>query len=152
MQSLTAWHALTELAHARPGESVLVHSALGGVGLAALRICQALGLTAVGTVGDYPSSSSSSSSNTSHTSRTSSKVNTPEALASHALPAVMVTRRRGARRAALSRAFREAAPASPDLMTQVNEPAMCHLHARQIPRGVGAEALAGFGVVGAAGL
>ena len=32
---LTAWFALRELAHVRPGERVLVHSAAGGVGCAA---------------------------------------------------------------------------------------------------------------------
>ncbi|MGE0708948.1 MAG: beta-ketoacyl synthase N-terminal-like domain-containing protein [Planctomycetota bacterium] len=39
----TAWHALVERADLRPGQRVLIHSAAGGVGLAALQIAQGLG-------------------------------------------------------------------------------------------------------------
>ncbi|HKQ60625.1 MAG TPA: zinc-binding dehydrogenase [Candidatus Polarisedimenticolaceae bacterium] len=46
---LTAYHALTETARARPGESVLIHAAAGGVGTAAVQLCRALGLVAFGT-------------------------------------------------------------------------------------------------------
>lgn len=48
---LTAWYALRELCKLRPGMSVLVHSASGGVGLAALQIARAFGCRPVGVVG-----------------------------------------------------------------------------------------------------
>lgn len=48
---LTAWYALRELSRTRPNTKVLVHSAAGGVGLAALHICRHLGLDAIGVVG-----------------------------------------------------------------------------------------------------
>ena len=51
VQGLTAWHGLVELGVARAGSRVLVHSAAGGVGCAALSICEALGCEAVGVVG-----------------------------------------------------------------------------------------------------
>jgi candicidin polyketide synthase FscB len=40
----TAWYALTELARARPGQRLLVHTAAGGVGMAAVAIARHLGL------------------------------------------------------------------------------------------------------------
>ncbi|MYT32043.1 MULTISPECIES: type I polyketide synthase, partial [unclassified Streptomyces] len=40
---LTAWYGLAELADLRPGEKVLVHSAAGGVGMAAVQIARHLG-------------------------------------------------------------------------------------------------------------
>jgi polyketide synthase 12 len=40
---LTAWYALVELAGLRPGESVLVHAAAGGVGMAAVQVARFLG-------------------------------------------------------------------------------------------------------------
>ena len=48
---LTAWYALCELSRPRPGKKVLVHSAAGGVGTAALAICRHLGLDAFAVVG-----------------------------------------------------------------------------------------------------
>jgi NADPH:quinone reductase-like Zn-dependent oxidoreductase len=48
-QALTAHHALVHLAHARRGESVLVHAAAGGVGTAALQLSRVLGLSTFGT-------------------------------------------------------------------------------------------------------
>lgn len=51
VQGLTAWHALVVLGAARRGSRVLVHSAAGGVGCAALQICGALGCKAVGVIG-----------------------------------------------------------------------------------------------------
>jgi NADPH:quinone reductase-like Zn-dependent oxidoreductase len=48
---LTAWYALFELAAAKPGMRVLVHSAAGGVGLALLQLARVAGCTAVGVVG-----------------------------------------------------------------------------------------------------
>ncbi|MDX1803348.1 MAG: zinc-binding dehydrogenase [Alcanivorax sp.] len=49
-QTLTAWYALKELGNVQPGQQVLVHSAAGGVGLQAMKLCQALGARPVGTV------------------------------------------------------------------------------------------------------
>ncbi|HYP87813.1 MAG TPA: medium chain dehydrogenase/reductase family protein [Polyangiaceae bacterium] len=48
---LTAYYALRQVLRTRPGESVLVHSAAGGVGLAALQVARADGLSAIGLVG-----------------------------------------------------------------------------------------------------
>jgi len=48
---VTAWYALFPLAGAREGEKVLIHSAAGGVGLAAAQLCRIHGLDAVGIVG-----------------------------------------------------------------------------------------------------
>jgi hypothetical protein len=48
VQGLTAWHGLVELGRATKGSQVLVHSAAGGVGCAALEICDAIGASAVG--------------------------------------------------------------------------------------------------------
>ncbi|MGI5519999.1 type I polyketide synthase [Micromonospora sp. CA-259024] len=47
----TAWYALADLARLEPGETVLVHSAAGGVGLAAVQVVQALGGTVIATAG-----------------------------------------------------------------------------------------------------
>lgn len=47
----TAYYGLHLKADARPGETVLVHGASGGVGLAAVQIARAAGLTVVGTAG-----------------------------------------------------------------------------------------------------
>ncbi|GAA1388371.1 hypothetical protein GCM10009613_25580 [Pseudonocardia kongjuensis] len=46
---LTAWYALHDLAHVRSGETVLVHSAAGGVGMAAVQVARHLGAEVVGT-------------------------------------------------------------------------------------------------------
>lgn len=48
---LTAWYALVELGRARAGETILIHGAAGGVGLAAIQIAKTLGLTIIGTAG-----------------------------------------------------------------------------------------------------
>jgi NADPH:quinone reductase-like Zn-dependent oxidoreductase len=48
---LTAWFALHELAHVRPRERVLVHSAAGGVGGAALQLARRAGAEAIAVVG-----------------------------------------------------------------------------------------------------
>ncbi|MCB1730359.1 MAG: zinc-binding dehydrogenase [Halieaceae bacterium] len=45
----TAWTMLVRLGSLQPGETVLVHSAGGGVGIAALQICQWRGARAIGT-------------------------------------------------------------------------------------------------------
>ena len=51
MAYLTAWYALVEVGRLRSGERVLVHSAAGGVGLAAVHVAHALGATVVATAG-----------------------------------------------------------------------------------------------------
>ncbi len=48
---LTAWFALNELAHVRPGEQVLVHSAAGGVGCAAVQLARLAGAEVTAVVG-----------------------------------------------------------------------------------------------------
>ena len=47
----TAYHALYHCAEARAGETVLIHGASGGVGIAAVQIARAMGLTVLGTAG-----------------------------------------------------------------------------------------------------
>jgi len=47
----TAYHALRHHADARAGETLLVHGASGGVGLAAVQFARALGMTIFGTAG-----------------------------------------------------------------------------------------------------
>ena len=48
---VTAYRALFNRANARPGETVLVHGASGGVGTAAVQLARAAGLRVVGTAG-----------------------------------------------------------------------------------------------------
>jgi NADPH:quinone reductase-like Zn-dependent oxidoreductase len=48
---LTAYYALFELAHPRPGANMLVHSAAGGVGSALVQLGRAAGCRVVGVVG-----------------------------------------------------------------------------------------------------
>jgi NADPH2:quinone reductase len=47
----TAYHALHHSAEARAGETVLVHGASGGVGIASVQMARAMGLTVLGTAG-----------------------------------------------------------------------------------------------------
>jgi NADPH2:quinone reductase len=47
----TAWRALLLRARAKPGETVLVHGASGGVGSAAVQIARAHGMQVIGTAG-----------------------------------------------------------------------------------------------------
>ena len=47
----TAYRALFQIARATPGECVLVHGASGGVGIAAVQLARAAGLTVIGTAG-----------------------------------------------------------------------------------------------------
>jgi NADPH:quinone reductase len=47
----TAYHAIHHQAVARGGETILVHGASGGVGIAAVQIARAMGLTVFGTAG-----------------------------------------------------------------------------------------------------
>ena len=48
---LTAWHSLREVGRLAPGERVLIHSATGGVGLAAVSIAQMIGARIYTTAG-----------------------------------------------------------------------------------------------------
>ena len=47
---LTAWHMLHTIHDTRAGQTVLVHSAAGGVGIAAVQIAKAAGARVIGTV------------------------------------------------------------------------------------------------------
>jgi NADPH2:quinone reductase len=47
----TAYHALFNRGHGQPGESVLVHGASGGVGIGAVQLARARGMTVIGTAG-----------------------------------------------------------------------------------------------------
>lgn len=47
----TAYYALVDVARLQPGETILIHSALGGVGQMALQIAQTIGATVLTTVG-----------------------------------------------------------------------------------------------------
>jgi len=47
----TAYHALFNRAHAKAGETVFVHGASGGVGIGAVQLARARGLTVIGTAG-----------------------------------------------------------------------------------------------------
>jgi NADPH2:quinone reductase len=48
---VTVYYALFKRANARPGETVLVHGASGGVGIAAVQIAHAHGMTVIGSAG-----------------------------------------------------------------------------------------------------
>lgn len=50
----TAWIGLVNLARIRKGETILIHSAAGGVGQAAIQLCQHFGLEILATVGSTP--------------------------------------------------------------------------------------------------
>ncbi|GAB3444011.1 type I polyketide synthase [Streptomonospora sediminis] len=50
----TAWYALRHLARPAPGETVLVHAATGGVGLAAVHVARAMGAHVLATAGSEP--------------------------------------------------------------------------------------------------
>jgi NADPH2:quinone reductase len=47
----TAYHALVNRGHGQAGETVLVHGASGGVGIGAVQLARARGLTVIGTAG-----------------------------------------------------------------------------------------------------
>ena len=49
--SLTAWYALFELAHPRPGDTLLIHSAAGGVGSVLVQLGKIAGCRVVAVVG-----------------------------------------------------------------------------------------------------
>ena len=53
VQGLTAWHGLVELGGCKPGagQTVLVHSAAGGVGALALELCEKLKAFPIATIG-----------------------------------------------------------------------------------------------------
>lgn len=52
VQALTAWYALIPLGNLQKGQTVLIHSAAGGVGLYANRIAKRLSAFTIGTVGN----------------------------------------------------------------------------------------------------
>ncbi|MGC4868689.1 type I polyketide synthase [Micromonospora sp. DT53] len=52
MVYVTAWHALIDVARIRPGETVLIHSAAGGFGLAALHVARLRGGVVLATAGN----------------------------------------------------------------------------------------------------
>jgi NADPH:quinone reductase-like Zn-dependent oxidoreductase len=52
VQGLTAYYALMQLGNLQPGQQVLIHSAAGGVGILANRICKKVGAYTIGTVGN----------------------------------------------------------------------------------------------------
>ncbi|RAU81831.1 synaptic vesicle VAT-1 family membrane protein [Pontibacter arcticus] len=52
VQGLTAYYALTELGNLQQNSTVLIHSAAGGVGILANRICKQYGAFTIGTVGN----------------------------------------------------------------------------------------------------
>jgi NADPH2:quinone reductase len=47
----TAYRALMQRAHAQPGDTVLVHGASGGVGIATVQLASSRGMTVIGTAG-----------------------------------------------------------------------------------------------------
>lgn len=49
LAGLTAWQALVDVADLRPGETVLIHAAAGGIGHLAVQIAKSLGAAVVGT-------------------------------------------------------------------------------------------------------
>ena len=51
---LTAYYGLVEIAHLQKGQTVLIHSAAGGVGQAAIQIAQHVGAKIFATVGSLP--------------------------------------------------------------------------------------------------
>nr|APD72085.1 type I polyketide synthase 1 [Streptomyces sp.] len=51
MVLVTAWYSLVQLARLEPGETVLIHSATGGLGLAALQIARRAGAEVLATAG-----------------------------------------------------------------------------------------------------
>ncbi|MFF7361884.1 SDR family NAD(P)-dependent oxidoreductase [Streptomyces sp. NPDC008125] len=51
MVMVTAWHALIDVARIEAGETVLIHSATGGLGLAALQVARSAGATVIATAG-----------------------------------------------------------------------------------------------------
>jgi NADPH:quinone reductase-like Zn-dependent oxidoreductase len=52
LAGLTAWQALVDTAHLRPGQRVLIHAAAGGVGHLAVQIAKARGAHVIGTASE----------------------------------------------------------------------------------------------------
>ncbi len=48
---LTAWHSMFQMGNLEPGDSILIHGAAGGVGVAAVQLAKAKGLKIFGTAG-----------------------------------------------------------------------------------------------------
>lgn len=51
VQTFAAWYGIHHLGAGKRGQRALIHSAAGGVGLQAVRICRAQGIEVIGTVG-----------------------------------------------------------------------------------------------------
>ena len=51
LQGLTAWYLLREVYRVKPGDTILIHAAAGGVGLIVCQWAKHLGATVIGTVG-----------------------------------------------------------------------------------------------------
>ncbi len=62
----TAYYGLVHRANAQPGETVLVHGASGGVGLAAVQIARALGMIVIGTAGSEKGRTAAAKSGAAH--------------------------------------------------------------------------------------
>ena len=67
---LTAYFALIERGDLRPGESVLVNGAAGGVGLATVQLAKALGATVVASVGSAEKAATARANGADHVVRT----------------------------------------------------------------------------------
>lgn len=52
VQAITAYYGMIELARIQPGETVLIHSAAGGVGIQANRIAKKIGAFTIGSIGN----------------------------------------------------------------------------------------------------
>jgi NADPH2:quinone reductase len=52
LKGMTAWYLLRRTHEVRPGETILIHAAAGGVGLIVCQWAKHLGATVIGTVGD----------------------------------------------------------------------------------------------------
>lgn len=67
MNYFTAHFALDERARFRPGETVLVHGAAGGLGIAALQVCAALGLETIAVVSNDEKAAVAKANRATHT-------------------------------------------------------------------------------------
>src|SRR6202040_406811 len=52
LKGMTAWYLIRRTHVVKPGETILIHAAAGGVGLIACQWAKHLGATVIGTVGD----------------------------------------------------------------------------------------------------
>ena len=52
LKGMTAWYLIRRTHEVKPGETILIHAAAGGVGLIVCQWAKHLGATVIGTVGD----------------------------------------------------------------------------------------------------